>query len=84
MRNWLPVTILIGTSDLVISEGRFILFEHVNDSEWIKFCTMMEAERMRQRGMPDKDMVGGCWGRYEKFWSVQRERTDLEQMEDKN
>ena len=44
----------------MISEGRFILFEHVNDSEWIKFCTMMEAERMRQRGMPDKDMVGGC------------------------
>lgn len=50
MHNRLPITVLIGTSDLVIREGRFILFEHVDNSEWIRFCTMMEAERMRQRG----------------------------------
>ena len=48
---------------LVIKRGRLRWFRHVErkvDGDWVKRCMLMEIGGIRQRGRPEKDLVGLC------------------------
>ena len=65
---------------MIIQKGRPRWFGHV-ERDWIKHCTAMERDGTRQKGTPEKDMVGWWWRGYEEIWTVPGWCTGVEQME---
>jgi len=51
-----PVSLMIKKSRL----GWFGHVERKDDNDWVKHCTTWEVEGIRQRGRPEKDLVGLC------------------------